>query len=95
MNKVYRVSDYIADFISEKKIKHVFLLPGGGNMHLVDAVAKSKKLHPISLLHEQAVSISSEAYSRINNNIDSQIIIKLINFNKEISSFSTTIDVIN
>ena len=69
MAEIYRVADYVAEFISsEKKIKHVFLLPGGGNMHLVDAVGKCQEIETIACLHEQAVSISAEAYSRINVN---------------------------
>ena len=70
MADIYRVADYVADFISStNNIKHVFLLPGGGNMHLVDAMGKYKSIEVVACLHEQAVSISAEAYSRINNNI--------------------------
>ncbi len=42
----YRVADYIADFIAEQGVGHVFLLPGGGAMHLNDAVGK----HPLRQL---------------------------------------------
>lgn len=65
----YRVSDYIADFIAGLGVESVFLLPGGGAMHLVDAVGKHPKLQAIACLHEQACSIAAEAYSRINENI--------------------------
>ena len=70
MAKIYRVADYVADFISSaNKIRHVFLLPGGGNMHLVDAMGKCQGIDVVACLHEQATSISAEAYSRINENI--------------------------
>ena len=65
MTETYRVADYVADFISDADIKHVFLLPGGGCMHLVDAVGKCPGIEVVACLHEQAVSISAEAYSRI------------------------------
>lgn len=65
----YRVSDYIADFIANEGVDHVFLLPGGGAMHLVDAMGKHPCLKAVPCLHEQACAISAEAYARINENL--------------------------
>lgn len=65
----YRVADYIADFIASLGVGHVFLLPGGGAMHLVDAVGKCPQIETVACLHEQAAAISAEAYARINENI--------------------------
>ena len=67
-NKI-RISDYIIDALAQAHVKHVFLLPGGGNMFLIDAVAKSKKIKGIPCHHEQAAAIAAESYSRITNNI--------------------------
>ena len=74
MTETYRVADYVADFISDAGIKHVFLLPGGGSMHLVDAVGKCHGIEVVACLHEQAASISAEAYSRINENLGVAIV---------------------
>ncbi len=65
----YRVADYIADYIASLGVGHVFLLPGGGAMHLVDAVGKCSQIETVACLHEQAAAISAEAYARINENI--------------------------
>jgi acetolactate synthase I/II/III large subunit len=62
---MYRVSDYIFDFLADANVGHVFLVPGGGAMHLVDAVGKSNRVQYVPTHHEQAASISAEAYSRI------------------------------
>ena len=62
---MYRVSDYIFDFLADAGIGHVFLLPGGGAMHLVDAVGKNESIEYIPTHHEQAAGIAAEAYSRI------------------------------
>lgn len=67
--ETYRVADYIADFIADLGVGHVFLLPGGGAMHLVDAVGKHLKIQAVPCLHEQACSIAAEAYARVNENI--------------------------
>ncbi len=66
---IYRVADYVADFIADKGVADVFLLPGGGAMHLIDAVGKSNRLKAVACLHEQAAAIAAEAYSRVNENI--------------------------
>jgi len=65
----YRVADYIADFIAGLGVEHVFLLPGGGAMHLNDAVGKHPRLEVVACLHEQAAAIAAEAYCRINENM--------------------------
>jgi len=69
VTEAYRVADYIADFVADIGVNHVFLLPGGGAMYLVDAVGKCPRLEVVACLHEQAAAISAEAYARINENI--------------------------
>ncbi|MEX5504502.1 thiamine pyrophosphate-binding protein [Pseudomonas putida] len=69
MPSPYRVADYIADFIADLGVEHVFLLPGGGAMHLNDAVGKHPNLDVVACHHEQAAAIAAEAYCRINENI--------------------------
>jgi acetolactate synthase I/II/III large subunit len=66
---IYRVSDYIADFVASQGVHHVFLLPGGGAMHLVDAMGKHPALKAVPCLHEQACTIAAEAYARITENL--------------------------
>lgn len=69
MPNPYRVADYIADFIAGLNVGHVFLLPGGGAMHLNDAVGKHPDLEVVACHHEQAAAIAAEAYCRINENL--------------------------
>lgn len=69
MPSPYRVADYIADFIAGQGVEHVFLLPGGGAMHLNDAVGKHPSLEVVACHHEQAAAIAAEAYCRINENL--------------------------
>lgn len=70
----YRVADYIADFVADIGVGHIFLLPGGGAMHLVDAVGQCSRLEVVACLHEQAAAIAAEAYARINGNIGVAIV---------------------
>lgn len=59
-----RVADYIFSTLAELGIKHVFLLPGGGAMHLNDALISEQRLRAIPCHHEQACGIAAEAYGR-------------------------------
>lgn len=63
-----KLSDYVFQFLEEKGIKHAFLLPGGGAMHLVDSIGKSK-IEYICCQHEQAASIAAEAYGQHTNHM--------------------------
>lgn len=59
-----RVADYILSRLADLGLRHVFLLPGGGAMHLNDALACEKRLTPVPCHHEQACGIAAEAYGR-------------------------------
>ena len=64
-----KVSDYVIKRLEETGAKHMFMLPGGGAMHLNDSLGNSKKIKFITCLHEQACAIAAEAYARVTNNI--------------------------
>jgi acetolactate synthase-1/2/3 large subunit len=64
-----KLSDYVFQFVSGLNVKHVFLLPGGGCMHLVDSLGRCPGLEYICCLHEQAAAIAAEAYGQYTNNI--------------------------
>lgn len=64
-----KLSDYVWDYVSKLGVKHVFMFPGGGAMHLVDSLGRNEKLEYVTLLHEQACAMAAETYSRIDYNI--------------------------
>lgn len=64
-----KVSDYIARFIAQQGVKHVFLVTGGGNLPMVDAIQAREDLTFIATHHEQAAAMAAEAYSRVNENL--------------------------
>lgn len=59
-----KVSDYIASFLAENGICDVFLVTGGGAMHLNDAIGHHPALRCICNHHEQACAIAAEGYTR-------------------------------
>lgn len=64
-----KLSDYVFDFVSRLGVKQVFLLPGGGCMHLVDSLGRQKELEPVCCLHEQAAAIAADSYAQYTKNI--------------------------
>lgn len=64
-----KVSDYIADFLVQKEIEHVFTVTGGGAMHLNDSLGHHEKLTCIYNHHEQACAIAAEGYARLTGKI--------------------------
>lgn len=59
-----KVSDYIVRLLEEHRVKDVFMLSGGGMMHLLDSVFQSKKITKYCNLHEQASAICADAYAQ-------------------------------
>lgn len=62
-----KVSDYVIQYLERLGVKHMFMLPGGGAMHLNDSLGRSKKIQYVVCLHEQACAIAAEAYARVTN----------------------------
>jgi acetolactate synthase-1/2/3 large subunit len=64
-----RLADYVMQRVAEAGVGHIFMVPGGGAMHLNDALGLRKDLQFVSTLHEQAAAIAAEAYARVTNNL--------------------------
>jgi len=64
-----KLSDYVFKFLENNGVRIVFLLSGGGCMHLLDSVGKSKRIKYICNHHEQACAMSAEAYAKLKNDI--------------------------
>ena len=66
---VVRLSDYVASLLVQHGVKHVFMLTGGGAMHLNDALGRADGLEYICCHHEQALSMAAESYTRLSGRI--------------------------
>jgi len=62
-----KVSDYIAKRLKEHGVEYVFLITGGGAMHLNDSLGRELKV--ICNHHEQACAIAAEGYARTANKL--------------------------
>jgi len=64
-----KLSDYVSQKVVELGVKHVFMVTGGGAMHLNHSFGTNKNLECIFNHHEQACAIGAEAYYRLNNEL--------------------------
>jgi acetolactate synthase-1/2/3 large subunit len=64
-----KLSDYVLRFIAELGVRHVFLVPGGGAMHLNDSLARQSEIEAVCNSHEQASAIAAETYAKVTGNV--------------------------
>jgi acetolactate synthase I/II/III large subunit len=64
-----KLSDYVIGFVVDLGVKHVFLVPGGGAMHLNDSLSRRDEIEFVCNLHEQASAIAAENYSKATNHL--------------------------
>jgi acetolactate synthase-1/2/3 large subunit len=64
-----KLSDLVVEYLAERGIRHIFLVSGGGIMHMVDSVGRNANVGYVCNYHEQACVIAAEAYARVTNGI--------------------------
>ena len=64
-----KVSDYIADFLVDNGIDTMFMITGGGAMHLDDSFGHKEGLHCVFNHNEQGCSVAAEGYTRLTNKL--------------------------
>jgi acetolactate synthase-1/2/3 large subunit len=64
-----KLSDWVAQKCVELGIRHVFMVTGGGAMHLNHSLGSHREIESIFNHHEQACAIAAEAYYRVNNRL--------------------------
>jgi acetolactate synthase-1/2/3 large subunit len=69
-----KLSDYVMDVLVQNGVKHLFLLPGGACMHLIDSVEKTKGLEFVACLHEQAAAFAAEASAEYANTLGAALV---------------------
>lgn len=60
-----KLSDYIVGALADWGARHVFLVTGGGAMHLNDSVGRESRLRYLCHHHEQAAAMAAECYARV------------------------------
>ena len=64
-----KLSDYVASFLVEQGVKHVFAISGGASLHLIHSIVENSDIECVCPLHEQAGAMAADAYSRVTRNL--------------------------
>ena len=64
-----KLSDYVAKTLSTHGVSDIFLVTGGGAMHLNDSLGHQSGIHCICNHHEQACAMAAEGYARVSGKI--------------------------
>lgn len=64
-----KVSDYIAEFLHEQGIRHVFGIIGAGNAHIFDAITRLGFTEIVCVHHEQAAVMAATTYYRMTGKV--------------------------
>lgn len=64
-----KLSDYVVEYLVDHGVNEIFLVSGGGIMHLVDSVGRNPRMRYVCNYHEQACAIAAEACARVKNHI--------------------------
>jgi acetolactate synthase-1/2/3 large subunit len=60
-----KLSDYLIQTLADWGVRHIFMVTGGGAMHLNDSIGKEPRIQFICNHHEQASAMAAEGYARI------------------------------
>lgn len=60
-----KLSDYVMRVVAAAGVRDVFMLPGGGAMHLNDSLGRCPGLRYVTCLHEQAAAVAAENYAKM------------------------------
>src|SRR5437899_368252 len=71
---IKKTSDWLADFLAEKGIRHVFGIIGSGNAHIFDSISKKGFTEIVCVHHEQAAVMAMGIYYRTCGKIAASIL---------------------
>jgi acetolactate synthase I/II/III large subunit len=60
-----KLSDYVVQSLADWGVRDVFMMTGGGAMHLNDSIGAEPRIRYICNHHEQAAAMAAEGYARI------------------------------
>ena len=60
-----KVSNFIAEWLRDHGIKHVFCVSGGASLHIIHGIADTEGIEYVCPQHEQAAGFAADAYARL------------------------------
>ncbi len=64
-----KLSDYVIGFLADRGVQHVFMVTGGGAMHLNESIGADNRIQYVCNHHEQACAMAAECYARVTGKV--------------------------
>src|SRR5712691_2570761 len=64
-----KLSDYVISELANWGVHNIFLVVGGGSMHLKDSIVRESRVRYSCNHHEQAAAMAAEAYARVSDQV--------------------------
>src|SRR5579862_535156 len=64
-----KLSDYIVGRLADWGVRDIFMVVGGGAMHLNDSIGREPRIRHVCNHHEQASAMAAEAYARVSGGV--------------------------
>jgi len=74
MKEPIRVSDIIANFLTDHEIRHVFGIVGSGNAQIFDSISRKGYTEIVCVHHEQAALMAMQTYFRTSGKVSACIL---------------------
>ena len=69
VDRIFKISDYIASFLNERKIAPVFIVPGEANVHLLDSIGRHENLGFVCTQNEKSASLAVESFCKLRSGL--------------------------
>ena len=74
IDRVVKVSDCVASFLSENNIDPVFIVPGEANVHLLDSIGRHEELSFICTQNEKSASLAVESFCKLRSDLGALVV---------------------
>ncbi len=69
IDRILKISDCVASFLSKKNIKPVFIVPGEANVHLLDSIGRHEGLGFVCTQSEKSASLAVESFCKLRSGL--------------------------
>lgn len=65
IDTLIKVSDVVAEFLKEQRVRQLFLVPGEATVHLLDSIGREPELSFLCCQDEHSAALAAEAYAKL------------------------------
>ena len=69
IDRILKVSDCVASFLSESRTGPVFVVPGEANVHLLDSIGRHENLSFVCTQNEKSASLAVESFCKLRSGL--------------------------